>query len=64
MPWQASDAQKHNKGLNKSQQKQWSSVANAILGKTGNEGKAVRIANGAVSKGAVQRRLESGGKKK
>lgn len=58
MPWQVGDVSKHNKKLSESKKKQWVAVANSVLGKTGNEGKAVKIANGAVSKNAVMRRLQ------
>lgn len=63
MPWQASDAKKHHKGLNSSQSKEWSGVANAVLGDTGDDAKAIRIANSQVNKskdprdGAVERKL-------
>jgi hypothetical protein len=60
VPWQASDVERHNKGLSQGKKKQWASVANSILKKTGDEGKAVRIANGVVSKEAVKRRIERG----
>ena len=51
MPWDASDANKHIKGLSKKQRKKWASVANGVLsgcqseGGKDCEGKAVRIAN-------------------
>lgn len=53
MPWSSGDADKHRKGLSPQQQSRWASVANSVLKQTHDEGKAIRIANG-----AVQRRLE------
>lgn len=49
MPWQASDAKGHTKKASTpAKSRQWSAVANAVLEKSGDEGKAVRIANAAV----------------
>lgn len=46
MPWTGPEfAQRHNKSLSPAQGKQAAKVANAILQKTGDEGKAIRIAN-------------------
>lgn len=46
MPWTAdSFKKKHNKKLSPSKAKKAASIANAILKKTGDEGKAIRIAN-------------------
>ena len=51
MPWTAKSAKKHSKKANTPKKKrQWSKVANAVLKKTGNEGLAVRIANGVIKK--------------
>ncbi len=51
IPWTPSNATSHTrKATTKATQKQWSTVANAVLGKTGDDGKAVRIANAAVKK--------------
>jgi len=51
MPWAMSDASRHTgKATTQATKRQWSSVANAVLGKTGDEGKAIRIANAAVKK--------------
>lgn len=50
MPWKMSDAQKHTKKAKSSTAKrQWSKVANSILERTGDEGRAVRGANAAVN---------------
>jgi len=58
MPWDASDADRHHKGLSAKQKRQWSKVANAMLqtclDKGGSqetcEGQAIRAANAAVNK--------------
>lgn len=49
MPWSAADATKHTKTAKSAKRKrQWAHVANAVLKKTGDEGRAVREANAAV----------------
>lgn len=54
MPWKPSDATgKTKKASTPTAKKQWSSTANAVLKKTGNEASAVKIANAAVSKNKV-----------
>jgi uncharacterized protein YdaT len=51
MPWTAdSFKSKHNKGLRKVEAQRAADIANAILEKTGDEGKAIRIANSKVRK--------------
>ena len=51
MPWTLGDAQRHtHKATTPKSQRQWSTVANKVLKDSGNEGKAVRIANAAVKK--------------
>ena len=51
MPWKPSAASgKTRKAKTPAAKKQWSSTANAVLEKTGDEGRAVRIANAAVAK--------------
>jgi len=55
MPWDAqSFASRHNKKLKGARAAKAASVANAILDKTNDEGKAIRIAN-AVANGTVRR---------
>lgn len=50
MPWSPSDAKDKNKHANtKRKQRVWADVANRTLAETGDEGRAVRIANHAVS---------------
>lgn len=45
MPWTSSDADRHKKGLTPLQQKRWAAIANDVLKSSGDEGKAIRIAN-------------------
>jgi hypothetical protein len=47
MPWEASDASgKTKKASSPKKKRQWSKIANSVLKKTGDEGKAVKTANG------------------
>jgi uncharacterized protein YdaT len=50
MPWSPSDGpSRHTKKANTpAKRKQWSDIANNVLKKSGDEGKAVRIANAQV----------------
>lgn len=49
MPWAPeSAARKTKKAKTPAAKKQWSTVANKVLAKSGDEGKAIRIANAAV----------------
>ena len=51
MPWRATDARaKTKKASSPKAKRQWAKVANKVLGESGDEGKAVRIANAAVRK--------------
>lgn len=51
MPWSNKDSQRHtHKADTPQKQAQWSAVANAVLKQSGNEGKAVRAANGVIAK--------------
>lgn len=51
MPWIEKDSARHTKkAKSKGAKKQWSATADAVLKKTGDEGRAVRIANAAVKK--------------
>lgn len=57
MPWKAGDAARHTKKVRSARsKKQWKEVANSVLRSTGDEGRAVREANG------VARRMYGGGK--
>ena len=42
MPWTPADVKRHNKSADPNK---WTKIANAILVKTGNESKAIKIAN-------------------
>lgn len=55
MPWNSSDVSRHNKGVKGKNRQKWAKIANAVLAKDGDEGKAIRIANA-----AVERRLRRG----
>ena len=56
MPWTVDDVERHIKGLTDKQKRQWIHIANSVLsrceiaGESDCEGKAVRQANGTVSK--------------
>ena len=51
MPWDSSDARDHTKKAKSGKRaRQWADVANSVLERTGDEGKAVRVANGVVKK--------------
>jgi len=51
MPWTPKDASKKTKKADTAKEKQqWSKVANKVLKSTGDESKAVRIANAAIKK--------------
>ena len=51
MPWIPSDAKKKTKkAKSKTSRRQWRDVANAVLTKTGNEGRAIREANAVIKR--------------
>jgi hypothetical protein len=51
MPWDKGDARGHTKKANTPKKKrQWSDVANSVLQRTHDEGRAVREANAVVAK--------------
>lgn len=57
MPWSAKDATKHTKKARSPKAKrQFAAVANAVLAKTGDEGRAVRAGNSAVAKRSKRRK--------
>ena len=46
MPWNARSAHKHTrKAVSQKDKSDWAHTANAVLRETGDEGKAIRIAN-------------------
>lgn len=51
MPWTPQDSRRHTKkAKSPAAKKQWATVADKVLADTGDEGRAVRIANAAVKK--------------
>lgn len=51
MPWTAKDASRHTKKAKSAKSKrQWSHVADSVLKRTGDEGRAIRAANSVVKK--------------
>lgn len=51
MPWSASDAKRHTqKATSQGLREEWASIANGVLADTGDEGRAIRIANAHVAK--------------
>ncbi len=51
MPWNDKDAKRHTrKAKSPKRKRQWRKVANSVLERTGDEGRAVRAANAAVKK--------------
>ena len=57
MPWSPSDAKaKTRKAATPNKKRQWSKVANEVLTRTGDEGRAVRAANAAVNRATQTKR--------
>ena len=54
MPWTIDDVEQHNKGLSDHQKKIWVEVANSVLSKTGDDGSAIKQANGVVKKSGIE----------
>ena len=51
MPWKPSDATRHTKKAKSPKaERQWRDVANSVLSKAGDEGRAVREANAVVKR--------------
>jgi hypothetical protein len=60
MPWTAKDAKRHDKkAASGVKARQWSDVANSVLRRTGDEGLAVREANGVIKNRLSSRQAES-----
>jgi hypothetical protein len=56
MPWTPKQATKHTKAAkSKTAKKQWADVADKVLAKTGDEGRAVREANAVVKRRKAKR---------
>jgi hypothetical protein len=65
MTWTLGDALGHTKKATSAPAKrQWASTANAVLADSGDEGKAVRIANAAVKKRSAKPKQSRSMKKK
>ncbi len=58
MPWSSGDAKRFKKDISPGATDKWAAIANKVLAETGDEGKAVRIANGS-TRAAIKRRLNS-----
>ena len=51
MPWTSKDAKRHDKkATSPKRQRQWADVADSALRRTGDEGLAIREANGVIRK--------------
>lgn len=62
MPWTSSDSARHTKkAKSPKRRRQWSKVANSILERTGDEGRAVRGANAAVNKAEAKHKVKHSG---
>jgi hypothetical protein len=56
MPWTAGDAAKHDrKAGTPKKARQWAAVANSVLKRTGDDGVAVREANGVIARASAKR---------
>ena len=58
MPWTARDA-KTKKARSPTAKRQWKDVANSVLAKTGDEGRAVRTANGVIKRRVAKMKRKS-----
>jgi hypothetical protein len=54
MPWKPEQAKKHNKAATGKKAKQWAATADEVLKQTGDDAKAIRIANAAIKKGKTK----------
>jgi uncharacterized protein YdaT len=64
MPWSAKDASsKTKKAKSPKRKRQWKEVANSVLRKTGNEGRAIREANAVVKKSTKKKAAKKASKK-
>jgi hypothetical protein len=60
-PWDPEESRRHTKKASSAvSQRQWSKIANSVLDKTGDEGRAVRTANGVVKKRSAKRGAKRG----
>lgn len=57
MPWTSKESTKHTRKAKSAKSKrQWSKVANSVLARTGDDGAAIRIANGVVKKSSHKKK--------
>jgi len=49
VPWTVKDVERHKKGLSPAGKRKWVAVANSVLKQTGDEGRAIRVANAMTS---------------
>lgn len=57
MPWRSTSAKRHtSKARTPTAKRQWAKVANAVLAKTGDEGRAVREANAVIARRRKKRK--------
>ena len=55
MPWQAKDASAKNHKADTPRKKgQWAAIANNVLKRTGDDGQAIKTANGVLKKAAAR----------
>lgn len=59
MPWSPGDASRFKKDIAEGSKDKWAAVANNVLQQTGDEGKAIRTANG-VTRAALHRKIKRG----
>lgn len=50
MPWTIEDVERHKKGLSGDKKELWVKVANEVLERTGDEGRAIREASAVVDR--------------
>lgn len=50
MPWTTASVERHKKGLTEHQKRVWVKTANAVLKQSGDEAKAIKIANQAATR--------------
>jgi hypothetical protein len=60
VPWSPDDATRFKKDISPGSKDRWAAIANKVLQQSGDEGKAIRIANGSV-RSALARRLKNNG---
>jgi hypothetical protein len=57
MPWSSKDAKRHTrKAKSPKSKRQWAHVADSILERTGDEGRAIRGANSVMKKSGAKRK--------